>query len=230
MTSLLKSEQIDVDECKPCDYRINTQERNLNCTRPLYLLNEISILSTFDIKRDYNLSNLLNVYHWSCFVVLAVCVLLFILISSLKSTLWKSIWAYIDPLIGRYDNTTFKSFSYTFYLLALIPFIEIIRNELLASLVTMKEVKSDTLDDLLDPEITVFMFREIKYWKNESRLIADELLERKFDSLFEKSTHSSLGSWFEMFNNPDQLKKKVRRMACLHDEFSIKMAKVGLKF
>ena len=133
MVSLIEAKQIDVIDCKPCDYHDYTQGRHLNCTRPLYLLNQISILSSFDTIHDYNLINLLNVYHWSCLVMLAVCVLLFILISSLKSTIWDSFWAYIDPLIGRKDNKTFKSFSYTIYLLALIPFLEIIRNELLAS-------------------------------------------------------------------------------------------------
>jgi hypothetical protein len=220
---MMENDQIDLVGCKPCEYR----ETNLHCTRPLYLVNQISILSTFDTKHDYNLGNLLNVYHLSCLVTMAVCVLLFISITSLKSTLWKSFWAYVDPLIGRRDNMTFKCFSYTIYLLALIPFLEIIRNELLASLITVKEVKLDTLDDLLDPKVTVYMFINHNYWSHESEMIDDVQLKEKLKSLFTKvSKQTNVEDWLKLLQNPDELRGTERKSACIYDDYRMRWIKV----
>jgi hypothetical protein len=221
---LIEKDLVDINDCKPCNY----ENINLNCTRPLYFVNQISILSTFDTKHDYKLSNLLKVYHWSCLVVLAVCVLLFILIASIKSTLWKSFWGYVDPLIGRRDNLTFHSFSFTLYLLALIPLLEIVRNELLASLIAVKEVKIDTLDDLLDPKVIVYMFKDPKQWRKESEMIGDVQLKEKLKSFFTKvGNQTSVEDWIKLLQNPDQLRGTERKSACIHDDFQMRRMKVS---
>ena len=90
----------------------------------------------------------------------------------------------------------------------------------------MKEMKSDTLDDLLDPELTVFMFKEPKYWKNESRMINDEQLKTKLENLFDKLNYSSIDGWLEMFQNYEM--KKIGKMAFLDNEFTMKWVKVGI--
>src|SRR5581483_6785621 len=170
-----------------------------DCTRPLYLVNQISILSTFDTIHDYNLRNLLNVYHWSCFVMMAVMILILIRLASYKNTLWKSFWSFIDPLVGEGNNHSIKCFSYTLYLLALIPFLEVIRNEFMTSLIAVKEVKLDTLDDLLDPEVTVYMFKSPQYWKNESKMIDDDVLKTKLNILFTNvGNKTSIEDWLKL--------------------------------
>src|SRR5882757_1050274 len=114
---MMEKDEIDLIECKPCEYR----ETNHSCTRPLYLINQVSFLSTFDTKHDYDLTKLLKVYHWSSWIILILMNFILISISSYKNTLWKSFWSFIDPLFGDGNSLSLKCFSYALYLLALIP-------------------------------------------------------------------------------------------------------------
>src|SRR5581483_3441593 len=91
---MMVKDAIDLIECKPCEYR----HINQHCTRPLYLVNQISFISTIDTKHNYDLTKLLKVYHWSIWLTLAALVSILILLANNKYTFWKSFWSYIEPL------------------------------------------------------------------------------------------------------------------------------------
>jgi hypothetical protein len=220
-------DQIDVLDCYPCDYNLGHKTK-IGCTRPLYLINGLSILSTFHTKHDYNLSNLLKVYHWSSWLTLVTMIFILILLTSYYNTIWKSFWSFIDPLLGSGDSNSLKCFSFALYLLALIPFLEIIRNELLASLVAVKEIKSETIDDLLDPKITVYMFQKPQFWKKESEKIDDIQLRVKLQALFTKIGKSSgINDWLNLMQDTHKLKSVGRNYAFFSNEYKIRHVQVS---
>src|SRR5882757_3993574 len=164
---MMEKDEIDLIECKPCEYR----DTNHSCTRPLYLINQISFISTFKTKHDYDLTKLLKVYHWSSWITLAAMISILILLANNQNTFWKSFWSFIDPLFGKGNSLSIKCFSYALYLLALIPIIEIVKNEILASLMIFKELKFDTLDDFINPKVVVWMLDNPNYWRRECKKI-----------------------------------------------------------
>jgi hypothetical protein len=151
-----------------------------------------------------------------------------ILLTSYNNTLWKSFWAFIDPLFGKGNSLSLKCFSFVLYLLALIPFLEIIRNELLTSLVSVKEIKSDTIDDLLDPRITVYTFVDPQYWKSESKMIDDIQLRNKLQAFFDKiGKRSEPEDWFNLMQDTHKLKSIGRNYAFIDYEYQIRRVQVS---
>jgi hypothetical protein len=225
---LLEFDQIDVIDCDPCDYYYHKFVRQIGCTRPLYLINRLSILSTFDTKHDYDLMNLLKVYHWSCWLTLAAIISILILLASYNNTFWKSFWSFIDPLLSKGNSHSIKCFSYALYLFALIPFLQIIQNELLANLVAVKEIKSDTIDDLLDPKITIFMFHDRESLRRDIDKVDDFELRVKLQSLLTKiGKTSSLEDWINLTQEPDQMRRIGRNYAFMNDEYSLRWTQVS---
>ena len=151
-----------------------------------------------------------------------------ILLANNKYTFWKSFWSFIDPLFDKGNSLSIKCFSYTLYLLALIPIIEIVKNELLTSLVVYKELKFDTLDDFINPKVVVWMHDNPNYWRRESEKINDTQLSLKLQTLFKKIDKPyNIHDFISLIQSPDKLRKVGRNYAVIEDEFSLKWFKVN---
>lgn len=193
----------------------------------MYLLNDISFISTINKNYQYDLTKLLKVYHWNVWLTLTMTILTLIAFSSMKYTLWKSLISYTEPLLGKGNPLAIKCFTYITYLLALIPIIEIIKNELLVNLVAIEEIKSDTIDDLLSPNVVTLIF-DYKDYIQESKQLDEEILSRKLSNLFIKTKAASSEYVLEL-RNPDELKKLGRNIAIMEDDFSLKYIQVSNK-
>src|SRR5581483_1723550 len=68
---LMQANLLDIRNCKPCDYYLMISKYKLNCTRPLYLSNQISIISTVDQFHDHESMKCLKVYHRNVWLTLA---------------------------------------------------------------------------------------------------------------------------------------------------------------
>lgn len=163
--------------------------------------------------------------------MLALMISILITLSSYKNTFYKSFWSFIDPLVGKGNSLSLKCFSYALYLIALIPFIEIIRNELHSSLLVMKEIKFDTIEELLDPKVVVIMFKDPIYWLKESARINDVELSIKLQLLFKKiDKQFNSDDWMILIQNKDKFRKVGRNYALIEDEFSMRWFKVNSYF
>jgi hypothetical protein len=224
----MQANLLDVKDCKPCDYSLMISKPfELKCTRPLYLSNQISIISTVDLYHDYEPTKCLKVYNWKVWLVLEMIIFFLIAFTLIirKVSLRKAFWSFVNPLFHQNVSTrAINCFTYTTYLLALIPFIEIIRNELLINLVTIREFKVDTIDDLLNPKIRVYMFDDKDYWLKEIEMLDEEgELKDKLKSLFHKTKHYSLQQWFEFTLNSGKI---GRNYAAIEDEYSMEWFQV----
>jgi len=119
--------------------------------------------------------------------------------------------------------------TYGAYILALIPFLEIIRNELLANLVAVKETSYHTIDDLLNPKTFIFMNGDFDYLREENRkLDHDSELREKLEKLLDKiGKRSSASDILKLVSNPDQLKKIGRNIVLIDDEYSMRWLEVS---
>jgi len=212
---------IDIVDCLPCRYDRKILQR-LGCTRPLYLSNEISILSTVDRIDEYDSTSMLKVYNWDTWITFMITLIVLISISSVKTTLRHSFWSFIDPLFGKDNPHAVKGLTYALYLLAIIPFIEIMRNELLVKLVTVKEKSCDTIDDLMDPRVKVFSFIDMDYLNQVNKNIEDARLRQKLDKLFKKIGKSTgLSDWLELIQEHGEIKKFGRNYAMIENEYQL---------
>jgi hypothetical protein len=141
----------------------------------------------------------------------------------------KSFWAFIDPLLGEGNPLAIRSFTYVTYLLALIPFLEIIRNELLVNLVLVKERSSDTIEDLLDPKVFVFLFDNKEYWEKECLKLDDPQLKANFEQLLSKiSSKSNMNDLFELILDKNKVKKVGRNFAVIWNQYDIRYMDVSI--
>jgi hypothetical protein len=211
---------IDIHNCKPCHYNQRVLEK-IGCTRPLYLSNELSILSTVDKIDEHDLTSMLKVYNWDTWITFMVFLFILISFSSIKTTLWNSFWSFFNPLFGQENPHALKSLTYVFYLLALIPLLEIMRNELLVKLVAVKEKSCDTIDDLMNPNVKVFSFN-MNYINHVNKIVEDTQLRQKLEKLLKKIGKSKgVADWIELIQNPEEIKKVGRNYALIDSEYSM---------
>jgi len=193
----------------------------------MYLINDISFISTVNKNHQYDLAKLLKVYDWTVWLTLTLTILILIALASVKYTLWKSFISFTEPLFGKGNPLAIKCFTYVTYLLALIPIIEIIKNELLSSLVAMDEIKSDTLDDLLNPNVFTGIFDDIPYYFEESEKVDEEILKRKLIALFNKTKEITLEFLLKL-HNPEESNKIKRDFAIIDDDISLRNIQVSI--
>jgi hypothetical protein len=224
------SNQVDIVNCDPCNYNKEGFLGTLGCTRPLYLSNQFSFISTVDRIDDYDLKSMLKVYHWNTWISFGILFLTIISITSMKSTLWNSFWSFIAPLFDQTNPRAIKSFIYVSYLLTLIPFLGIIKNELLANLIAVKEKSYDTIDDLVQSNVTIFMFEDINYLRMENSKINDVEFRENLDKLFDKiGKRSRVGDWIKLVNNRKEVLKVGRNYATINNEYAMNWIQVRTK-
>jgi hypothetical protein len=223
-TQLLNDNKIDAIDCKPCDYSyFQMNHPNLDCTRPLYLSNKISIMSTIDTKQGYDLTRIIEVYHWTSWLTLFALIIFLISFSCIKNTIKQSFWAFIEPIFAKGNSLAIKCFTYTCYLLALVPFLEIMKNEILVNLVTIKEIKSDTIDDLFNPKVVVYLFdNQLSYFSEEIEKIKDTQFGKKLARLLFKIKEANVDDLLRLLQQPEQVKQVGRNYAIIMNDHSMK--------
>jgi hypothetical protein len=225
---LIKEHQLDLIDCKPCDYNRFTDFVNLSCIRPLYFSNQISILSTVEKNFHYDLNKLLSFYQSNVWFTLFGLILFLISFTAIKNPIRNSSWAFIDPLFREGNPRAIKCFSYSVYLVALIPFLNVISNELLVNLVAVKEHTSNTINDLLDPSIFVLLFDNKEYWEKEMRKLDDSHLKTDFSRLLSKVTRKSdINDLMELIQNKEKVAKIGRHFALIGGEHELKLIGVS---
>ena len=136
-----------------------------NCTRPVYMTNLINIISfntyqplppIIDIWKSLDT----NVWY---FIISSLFV--FIIINKLRDkyqyskhknySVFTYLWIYFKPLLGIHEHRVFN-YLYISWIICLIPLTEILRNKLLANLVTRPFINLHTIDDILDDRVDVY--------------------------------------------------------------------------
>lgn len=112
--------------------------------------------------------------------------------ANLMNDFLSSLWIFLQPLCAKGDRRILYAINYLFWLISLIPFLEIYRNDLLSKLVSSPVRTANSVDDLLSSEYqTAVLSAEIKFFvENESKLKYENM--QKFIQLNSKTERINL--------------------------------------
>jgi hypothetical protein len=241
----VRSGKIDSIDRVPQHYDYETQNIYLrfNCSKPLFISNQISILSA-NVRKDIRPT----MQIWKCFPInvwILICfAFIFIIIadkilSKNKNHYLKSIynifWVYFKPLIGIGEHLRYYSFFYILWLISVRPLTEIFRNDLLANLIAVPDRDIDNIDDLFVNDLDVYTDRpKLERWTDSGifmTLLKNNDYQKKFEQLFKKTKSLDIlqKNWEELFDETDKMKKLVMKSVLIEDDQSIEYFKIFLE-
>jgi len=136
------------------------------------------------------------------------------------------IWILFESLLGKGGRKKLFTISYLFWLISIIPILEIVRNKLFSNIVKVPERIINNMDELLDNKD----INPMVLYKNDYEMIKNlnDSMGEKFKKLrdktemFDESRYGSVAS-------PIELKTLLKYMAVLEDDFSIQWIYETLK-
>ncbi len=227
------------------DYETQNIYLSFNCSKPLFISNQISILSanlrkeirpTMQIWKSFPI----NVWILICFAFIFLMTADKIL-SKNKNHYSKSIynifWVYFKPLIGIGEHLRHNNLIYILWVISIRPLTEIFRNDLLANLIAVPDRNIDNIDDLLVNHLDVYTDGpKLGRWTGSSEGIFMKLLEnndylKKFEQLFNKTKSFNVlqENWEELIDETDKMKKLVMKSALIEDDQSVEYFKTFLQ-
>ena len=135
------------------DYQLITNGWGLKCCQPLYISYRLSMLSAIVKGNEISFNYLTQTYEKSVWILLFTFILLLSIINYKlfsKKTFWYSVWTYIYLLFGKSNLRRDLNIMDLFYIISIIPFIEIIRNNLFSSLVSLPEKYANNMEDMIN--------------------------------------------------------------------------------
>ena len=229
--------KLSVFDKTPVNYLLNTDNSlGYNCSKPLYVTNLLKILSINSYKPlppIYNIWKGLDTSVW--YTILGVFIILFIVYkitnkvydNKFPDTLMGFIWIFFKPMLGILEQPIYVNHLYLLWLISLIPVVEIIKNELLANLLTRRLLYSHTIEDLMDDRLEVYTSnRNHREW-TDPRFI-DSLQNNSFKMSFKNLiTSSNFKRWdtLEAFSHfvdttksPQIFHKSLQNVVIIQDQ------------
>jgi hypothetical protein len=225
-------------------YDFETQDLGFNCSKPLFISNQVSILSANlrkDIPPAMEIWKAFDIRVWIliCFAFIFIIIADKIL-SKNKNHYSKSIynifWVYFKPQIGIAEHLRYYSFFYILWLISVRPLTEIFRNDLCANLIAVPNRDIDNLDDLLVDNLNVYTDGpKLHYWKqydfqillqNNDNLIKFIQLVKKTKSL---NSFIEKGEWKQLLDDPNLMIDLVKKSALVEDDQSVQFFKTFLQ-
>src|SRR5258708_26419367 len=141
-------------------YDYETEVKKLNCTKPLYISNQLTILSLV-LKQDRpSAMDIFNAFNYIVWINIIIAFWTVVLVDTVTrnthngSTIKRMlnlVWIYFPTLIGKQTkDSRFTNIVYLFWIISVIPLVEIFKNELLANIVAIPSKLINTIEDLLD--------------------------------------------------------------------------------
>lgn len=225
------SNYILTTDLTPYDHSLSFGDKNIRCTRPLYNFYQLAMIGA-GIKQPYHDSlSIAKVYdQYVCYLILSSVIILSVLSviisfnnnSSIIKQILESFWSYSLPLIQKGHNKKPFIIMYLFWLISMIPLIEILKNNLLANLVHTPTQYKNNLFDILKPESFIttlsrnyqlFVQREV----HQERLFKNEFIQLK-NRLFLLTFIETSGLNYQ----PDKRSKLISNFVLIDNENKVK--------
>jgi len=131
------------------------------------------------------------------------------------------IWIICESLLGKGGRKKLFTISYLFWLISILPIIEILKNELFSIIINVPERMVNNIDELLDEKIM-----SVTLYKDDFAMIDKEsqlsfALKEKFIKLRQKTILLEEKAFFQLLKTPDEWKSFIKKMAILEDQFSM---------
>jgi hypothetical protein len=98
----------------------------------------------------------------------------------------------------------------------------------LANLVAVKETSYDTIDDLLNPKVYIWMWGDLEFLREENKLVDDSQLREKLEKLFDKiGKRTSASEMLKLLSNPDEAKKIGKNFVVVGDQYFLRNIEVS---
>ncbi len=229
----MQNNKIDSIDFTPTNYFEMKEKPNITCVRPLFISNQLSIMTAIIKQSKYSSLFILQTYNIDVWITLLSTVLLLSLINSISlmknndTIKWlieknlSVIWIICESLLGKGGRKKLFTISYLFWLISILPIIEILKNRLFSIIINVPERMVNNIDELLDDEIISLTLSkgDFEIIGKESQL--SSALKEKFTKLRQKTILFEEKTIIRLLQNPNELKSFIKKRAVLEDQFSM---------
>lgn len=133
------------------------------------------------------------------------------------------LWIYTVAIIGKACRPKIRNFMFFFWVLSLVPFIELTKNSLLANLVSVQYTYIDDVYAAINSNRDIYSINKDEYdlMKNYSQTISDKLSE-EWITVFDRLKYFDLsGSIYYLATDNQQLIKLAQQTIYVDSELVI---------
>ena len=225
------SNYILTTDLTPYDHSLSFDDKNIRCTRPLYNFYQLAMIGAGIKQSHHDSLSIAKVYDQYVYYVILSSVIILSLLSviinfnnnsSIIKQILKSFWSYSLPLIQKGRNKKPFIIMYLFWLISIIPLIEIFKNNLLANLVHTPTQYKNNLFDILKSKSWITTLTG-NYWSfvqreaHQERLFKNEFIKLKNRLLLLTFIETS-GLNYQL----DQVSKSISNIVLIDNENKIK--------
>jgi len=235
--------KIDVVDRVPFIYDNEINEWGFNCAKPLFISNQLSILSPVlkgDRAATLDIWKVFDTKVWICILFALLIIVITDKILSLakngnRNNWFNVFWIYFKPLIGIVEPINYKNYLYILWVLTIIHLTEVFKNGILVKLIAVPDLYVNNIDDLLDDRWDVYTPRvDLVYWTNFGRQNStiDDLMLHKYRKLFDKTIAVDLSTnmpFIKLIDEPKLFIEKLKRSAFFEDDQALKLYGIFLK-
>jgi hypothetical protein len=184
-------------------------------------------------QSKYSSLFILQTYNIDVWLTLLSTVLLLSLINSIKLTKnndtikWlieknlSVIWIICESLLGKGKRNKLFTISYLFWLISILPIIEILKNELFSIIINVPERMVNNIDELLDEKMMSLTFSKGDFEMIDKESQLSSALEEKFIKLSQKTILFEEKTIKRFIKTPNELENFIKKMAVLEDQYSM---------
>ncbi len=229
----MQNNKIDSIDLIPTNYFEMKEKPNITCVRPLFISNQLSIMTAIIKQSKYSSLFILQTYNIDVWLTLLSTVLLLSLINSIKlmknndTIKWlikkylSVIWILCESLLGKGKRNKLFTISYIFWLISILPIIEILKNGLFSIIINVPERMVNDIDELLDEKIISLTLSKGDFEMIDKESQLSSALEEKFTKLRQKTILFEEKTINQFLKTPDKLKSFIKKTAILEDQYSM---------
>ncbi len=217
------------------DYYSQTNNSKLKCSQPLYISYELSMISAIVKQSQTSFYYLTQTYETSVWISLITTIIFLSLFSKIflnkskdkKNTFWSSIWTNIHWMLRQSTPKQNLNITQLFFLISLIPFTEIIRNNLFSYLISVPEKSAENIDDLINGYYVPHLIDEAlkDALREEINRETDIVFKQKIIELNRTVTKFSLDGVLKLLEDQQNLEILSKRLTLLKSEIAMPYVK-----
>ncbi len=214
------------------DYYSQTNNSKLKCSQPLYISYELSMISAIVKQSQTSFYYLTQTYETSVWISLITTIIFLSLFSKIFSivrkdknySFWSSIWTNIHWMLRQSTPKQKLKITQLFFVISLIPFIEIIRNNLFSCLISFPEKYAENIDDLINGYYEPYLIdNDLRkalrdHIVSENKQKTDIEFKQKIIDLNQKVTKFRLNEVLDLLIDYNRLQKLSQKIAILKSE------------
>jgi hypothetical protein len=217
------------------DYQYMAIDSKLKCSQPLYISYELSMISAILKQSQTSFYYLTQTYETSVWISLITTIIFLSLFSKIFSivrkdknySFWSSIWTNIHWMLRQSTPKRKLNITQLFFMISLIPFTEIICNNLFSCLISVPEKSAENIDDLINGYYTPYFIDGNLRDAFIDHIVTENKTEfkQKIIDLNQTVSKFQLNEVLSLLSDQNRLQQLSQKVAILKSESSMPYVK-----